>query len=286
VPYREVAVYVDGKLGGVAPVYPALFTGGWGPDYWRPIPGPRTFNLRPYDVDLTPFVGTLTDNQPHRIEVGILDWTNHPGQGDYWPTAANLLVARNPANEGRTLGELTSASGTPAPVDDVVADPFAASTLLTTAHDLTLSGWITPAGGERTTTTVAHHLTANNNVIGAAVKSDWTWQAVTTAVTGAHTDVTTSDSTYGFTRGAAHFTFVDANTTTRTRDGKTVFSSALDDQMQTAAPVVGITGIVGASRESWKYQDSTGICLDHELVSAAQNILRDTVAQTCGSSAR
>ena len=282
VPYREVAIYVDGTLGGIAPVYPALFTGGWGPDYWRPIPGPRTFDLRPYDVDLSPFVGTLTDGQPHKIEVGLLDWTNHPGQGDYWPTAANLLVENNPASADRTIGALTATTGTPTPQDQVSGGVGGASALLTTTHDLVTSGWIEPAGGEHTTTTVTEHLAASANVVGAAVKSDWTWHNESKAVTAAHTDLTTSDSTYGFTRGAAHFTFVDNNATTRTRDGQTAFTSTLDDQMQTAAPVVGITGLVGGSRESWKYADSTGICLDHELASALQNILLDDVSRDCG----
>jgi hypothetical protein len=281
VPYREIAVYVDGTLGGVAPVYPVLFTGGWGPDYWRPIPGPRTFDLRPYVVDLTPFVGTLTDDRPHRVDVGILDWTDHPGQGDYWPTAANLLVQRNPRGEGRTLGALTAATATPAPADQVVADPAQASALLTTTHDLRLAGWVEPAGGPRTTTTVTEHLAARADVVGAAVASHWTWHAESASATRAHTRTTVSDSTYGFTRGAAHFTFRDANATTRTRDGAPVFGSALDDRMQTAAPVLGVTGIVGASRESWRYQDSTGICLDHELAAAAQNILRDSVSRRC-----
>jgi Peptide N-acetyl-beta-D-glucosaminyl asparaginase amidase A len=283
VPYREIAIYIDGRLGGVAPVYPALFTGGWGPDYWRPIPGPRTFNLRPYDLDLTPFVGTLTDGAPHRVEVGILDWTEHAGQGDYWPTAANLLVDRNPRDTGRTLGALMSASATPAPVDNVIADPLEASALLKTSHALRIAGWIEPAGGSRTTTTVTEHLSAANDVIGVVVKSHWKWHAASESATGSHTGITVSDSTYDFTRGAAHFTFADANRTTRSLDANTIFSSALDDRMRTVAPVLGITGLVGASQESWKYEDSTGICLDHELAAAAQNIVRDSLSRTCGT---
>jgi hypothetical protein len=41
--------------------------------------------------------------------------------------------------------------------------------------------------------------------------------------------------------------------------------------------VLGVTGLVGASKESWTYRTSEGLCVDRELAAAVQNTVRDTV---------
>ena len=55
--------------------------------------------------------------------------------------------------------------------------------------------------------------------------------------------------------------------------------------MTTGGPVVGITGLVGGSHESWTYSTSDGTCVDHELTAAVQNTVVDTVGTSCGSPA-
>ena len=53
--------------------------------------------------------------------------------------------------------------------------------------------------------------------------------------------------------------------------------------MTTGGPVLGITGVVGGSKESWQYSTSDGYCLDHELAAAVQNTLVDTLGTSCSS---
>jgi hypothetical protein len=55
--FRQAEITVDGKLAGLAPIYPYVFTGGFDPYLWRPIPGVQTLNFKPYRLDLTPFAG-------------------------------------------------------------------------------------------------------------------------------------------------------------------------------------------------------------------------------------
>ncbi len=70
-PYKEAEVTVDGQPAGIAPAYPWIYTGGEDPILWQPIPGVQTLDLHPYRVDLTPFVGLLSNGQPHRIAINV-----------------------------------------------------------------------------------------------------------------------------------------------------------------------------------------------------------------------
>src|SRR5208337_92696 len=58
--FRETEIAVDGHQAGVAPVSPWIYT-GFLPGQWRPIPAVQTLDFVPYRVNLTPFVGLLSD---------------------------------------------------------------------------------------------------------------------------------------------------------------------------------------------------------------------------------
>ena len=90
-PYKEAEVTVDGQPAGIAPAYPWIFTGGEDPILWQPIPGVQTLELHPYRVDLTPFVGLLSNGQPHTIAINVngLSSTNSSG---YFNTWGSLLL--------------------------------------------------------------------------------------------------------------------------------------------------------------------------------------------------
>jgi len=165
-PYREVAVYLDGALAGAAPVYPVAFTGLDGPGLWEPIPSPRAWDLRPYDVDLTPFVGTLTDGAAHSVRLGVLGAVYQGG--DYWPVAANLLGTVQ-HDTAVTTGGLLSASAAAAPTNAEGGDPTGLARYTDTAsHELTFTGYVdTPAG--RATTTVHDTMGETENMDTTAV---------------------------------------------------------------------------------------------------------------------
>lgn len=101
-PILEIAVSIDGEDAALVNTYPALFTGANGPSWWHPVPAPRAYDLRPYTVDLGPFIGTLTDGAQHTITYTIPKrrWTN----GNDLTVWSNLLVRTNDDSSGRTTG--------------------------------------------------------------------------------------------------------------------------------------------------------------------------------------
>ncbi|KAK7220638.1 hypothetical protein V2G26_008641 [Clonostachys chloroleuca] len=78
--FREVRVFIDGKLAGLAWPFPVIFTGGIAPPLHRPLVGLQAFDMREYEVDITPWLGTLCDGEDHTVsmEVQAIDDTKHP----------------------------------------------------------------------------------------------------------------------------------------------------------------------------------------------------------------
>jgi hypothetical protein len=69
--YRELEVHVDGKLAGITYPFPVIYTGGLNPLLWRPQTGIASFDVPPYNFDLSPFVGTLNDGKSHNISLTV-----------------------------------------------------------------------------------------------------------------------------------------------------------------------------------------------------------------------
>src|SRR2546422_2627553 len=83
--FREIQVFLDGRLAGVVWPFPYIFTGGVNPWLWRPIPAVDGFDEPPYLVDLTPFAGLLSDGAPHDISFLVVN------NGFYWQLGGNVL---------------------------------------------------------------------------------------------------------------------------------------------------------------------------------------------------
>ncbi len=280
-PYREVAVYLDGVLAGAAPVYPVAFTGLDGPGLWEPIPSPRAWNLRPYDVDLTPFVGTLTDGLPHRVTLGVLDASYT--SGDYWPVSANLL-AWVQHDTAVTTGGLDASNAPAAPTDTIATDAGGTDAAYhdVASHVLTWTGHIdTPTGPVTTTVTSTNGETSTE---GATVLDDatWTWDQTVATTAGGHTTTVDDDLGYSTTNaGPATFTFGDQGTHTESTDGVETEQSTFTESMTTA----GATGLAynGVESERYGYADTTGVCYDHLLESQAGQLTVDTTDPLCPS---
>ncbi|XP_010031176.2 peptide-N4-(N-acetyl-beta-glucosaminyl)asparagine amidase A [Eucalyptus grandis] len=82
--YREVLVMIDGTLVGSEVPFPVVFTGGINPLFWEPIVAIGAFILPSYDIELTPFLGTLLDCKPHEFAIGVANGIS------YWLVNANL----------------------------------------------------------------------------------------------------------------------------------------------------------------------------------------------------
>ncbi|MCG7207549.1 peptide-N4-asparagine amidase [Streptomyces arenae] len=159
-PYREVQITVDGQLAGIAAPFPNVWTGGWSnPFLWYVIPGPRAFDVRPIEYDLTPFAGLLNDGRPHRVEVSV---TGVPEGQAGWSAPVNVLVWQD-HHRAHVTGKLTGATASE-PVNSSVYTPGSGEYRVDTdaGHRLTVAGYVDTSHG-RVTTTVARTL-ANTSV--------------------------------------------------------------------------------------------------------------------------
>jgi len=77
--YREVEVRIDGRLAGLAPVFPWLgsaINNNFRNTVDVPAPSVQALNWMPYRVDLTPFAGLLNNGAEHTVQATIVDADN------------------------------------------------------------------------------------------------------------------------------------------------------------------------------------------------------------------
>ena len=272
-PYREVAVYIDGQLAGAAPVYPTTFTGADGPQFWEPIPSPRAWDLRPYDVDLTPFVGELVDGQPHTFTLGVLGATYT--SGDYWQLGANLLESTDPGQV--TSGGVTTVDAPAHPANDIASGAVTYSD--EASHDLKFSGYIIGTGGARVVTTVTDTMGEQASQTPATTDGVWSWdQKVTTSGVGPTSTVDT-DLGYGLQSvDLSRYSFIDKGTTTTTVGGKVTALSSFMESMTTSAVIETVNGI---ESEAYSAQNADGSCYRHVLQSDAGEIIVNQLSDAC-----
>lgn len=69
--FREVRVRIDGEIAGLAWPFPVIFTGGISPPLHRPMVGLQAFDLREYEIDITPWLGVLCDGRDHTVSLEV-----------------------------------------------------------------------------------------------------------------------------------------------------------------------------------------------------------------------
>ncbi|KAK8202800.1 peptide N-acetyl-beta-D-glucosaminyl asparaginase amidase A-domain-containing protein [Phyllosticta capitalensis] len=70
-PFRELQLFIDGNLAGVAWPFPIIFTGGVVASFWRPLVGIDAFDLKEDQIDVTPWLGLLSDGGAHSFEIRV-----------------------------------------------------------------------------------------------------------------------------------------------------------------------------------------------------------------------
>lgn len=153
-PYREVQIKVDGRLAGIAAPFPTVWTGGWSnPFLWYVVPGPRAFDIKPVEYDLTPFAGILNDGRPHRVEVAVVGVPEgQPG----WSTPVNVLVWQD-AKSAHVTGKLTTHQSGDLANSSAYAPGSEHRVDTVGDHRLTVAGYVDTSHG-RVTTTVRRSL--------------------------------------------------------------------------------------------------------------------------------
>ncbi|MEU6089984.1 peptide-N4-asparagine amidase [Streptomyces sp. NPDC047085] len=289
-PYREVQITVDGQLAGIAAPFPNVWTGGWSnPFLWYVVPGPRAFDVRPIEYDLTPFAGLLNDGRPHRVEVSVV---GVPAGQAGWSAPVNVLVWQD-AHRAHVPGALTRDEAAGA-TNSSTYTPGAENRVDTRAgHRLTVSGYLDTSHGRVTTTvtralanTSAHRWTDGENTDGL----DATWsddETVTTA--GSHGPARTTRTQRTYTMNGAttvgtddrlrtELTLGDRATVVELRDGRRTRWSRLDDTYSGDATYTlnvprDQRHAVGTSSERYRLYGSDG-CYDRSLATA-QGVLTE-----------
>lgn len=70
--FREVRVRIDDRIVGMAWPFPTIFTGGVAPPLHRPLVGIDAFDIAEHEIDITPWLGLLCDNQSHNVSLEVI----------------------------------------------------------------------------------------------------------------------------------------------------------------------------------------------------------------------
>lgn len=288
-PYREVQVEVDGRLAGIATPFPTVWTGGWSnPFLWYVVPGPRAFDVKPIEYDLTPFAGILDDGRPHRVEVSVVGVPE--GQGG-WSTPVNVLVWQDPGKAVVTGKLLTHEAGEL--TDSTAYTPGAEHRVDTVGgHRLTVAGYLDTSHGRVRTTvtrtlasTSAHRWTDGEAVDG--LDASWTDDESVTVDSRGSARTARTGRTYTMngvtTLGADDrlrtvLTLGDLADTVTTRNGRRTSWSRLDDTYRGDATfTVNVPRdqrhAVGRTAERYRSYGSEG-CYDRRLATV-QGVLTE-----------
>eukprot|EP01018_Ginkgo_biloba_P001121 Gb_22821 [translate_table: standard] len=71
--FREIVAFIDETIVGIVWPFPVVFAGGINPLFWVPVVGIGAFDLPTYDLEVTPFVGQLSDGKHHTFGLGVTD---------------------------------------------------------------------------------------------------------------------------------------------------------------------------------------------------------------------
>ncbi|KAI0518493.1 peptide N-acetyl-beta-D-glucosaminyl asparaginase amidase A-domain-containing protein [Xylaria bambusicola] len=117
-PFREVQLLIDEELAGVSWPFPILFTGGVDPGAWRPIVGIDAYELPSFEIDVTPWLGLLTDGDSHRFALRVVgyDTSTEDGigpVGENWWVSGSVFIWIDEGSEQTTAKSFKSEISSP-----------------------------------------------------------------------------------------------------------------------------------------------------------------------------
>lgn len=118
-PWREVQVYIDGQLAGVQWPFPVVFTGGVVPSLHRPVVGPDAFDLKEHEIDITPWLGLLSDGNNHTFSIYVAGLLDNGGTeatvtqtvGSSWYVTGKIFVWLDDDEASITTGTVPTIEG-------------------------------------------------------------------------------------------------------------------------------------------------------------------------------
>lgn len=116
--FREVQLYIDGKLAGVSWPFTILFTGGVDPGLWRPIVGIDTYDLPSFEIDMTPWLSLLCDGEEHTFSIEVVAFDSSTPDnigtvGQNWWVTGSLFIWLDDTVNQTIAGPVTSSISAP-----------------------------------------------------------------------------------------------------------------------------------------------------------------------------
>jgi hypothetical protein len=209
--YREALVSVDGTRAGAVGTYPHIYSGGIVPTLWRPVLAIDTLDLRPENLDLTPFAGRLVDGGTHTVTVSM------PQIGDGWNVMANLFLFTD-HGQARTSGALTSSKVAATATTSTVVNPLKKGAVKYTQkasrNDVT-AGYVNTSAG-RVYTTVANNrawqnagTASGNGLVQSIAQSDRITQNSSSRIGNRTIRSSSLDESYPITVDASSANYTD-----------------------------------------------------------------------------
>jgi hypothetical protein len=99
-------VLIDDRLAGIAQPFPVVFTGGISPYLWRPQVAYGAYNQPTYYIDISPFLGSLTDDADHKVQLKVVSAEKNQTVLS-WFISGNIQVQLDSTSE-RTTGNIVS----------------------------------------------------------------------------------------------------------------------------------------------------------------------------------
>ena len=98
-PFREIQLFIDDSLVGVAWPFPIVFTGAVISGLWSPVVGIDVFDLKEDEVDITPWLPILCDGQSHVFRLNVVGLAEQNGTmgvsdtvGSYWLLSGKIFL--------------------------------------------------------------------------------------------------------------------------------------------------------------------------------------------------
>ncbi|XP_073144469.1 peptide-N4-(N-acetyl-beta-glucosaminyl)asparagine amidase A [Henckelia pumila] len=144
-PFREVVVGLDGSIVGAIWPFTVIYTGGVNPLLWRPITGIGSFDLPSYDIEITPFLGTILDGKDHKFTFSVTNALN------VWYIDANLHLWLDKRSQ-KTQGKLLEHSSSPLTLSLLSNfTGFDGSFVTNVSRSIVSTGWVESSHGVITT---------------------------------------------------------------------------------------------------------------------------------------
>ena len=170
--YREVEVRIDGRLAGLAPVFPWLgssINNSFRNTVDTPAPAAQALNWMPFRVDLTPFAGLLNNGAEHTVQARLLGV-------DSGLVSGHLVLYRD-RNRAIVPGAVTSntlAESTPS-ITDTLVETTATNEGIVTRHltgevstrsvrSFRIAGYVDTSRGRIVSTVVQRNYFVNRNI--------------------------------------------------------------------------------------------------------------------------